>query len=113
MESCLKCINSACCKLTIDLDRNEYNTIDNYVKSHAIKHSNDFIDKHPSLNIRKNEIDLMYDQLYAYIPKSKEDGLCVLLNRETMLCSVYENRPKVCRDYELNRCENIREICTA
>lgn len=29
-----------------------------------------------------------------------EDGWCVALDRETMLCSIYEQRPLVCREFE-------------
>ncbi len=31
--------------------------------------------------------------------KQREDGSCVALDRTTMLCTVYGNRPKVCRDF--------------
>jgi Fe-S-cluster containining protein len=30
-----------------------------------------------------------------------EDGWCAALDRKTMLCSIYERRPAVCRDFEL------------
>ena len=30
-----------------------------------------------------------------------EDGWCVALNRDTMLCTIYERRPDVCREYEM------------
>jgi Fe-S-cluster containining protein len=29
------------------------------------------------------------------------DGWCAALDRDTMLCSIYERRPGVCRDYEM------------
>ena len=28
-----------------------------------------------------------------------EDGWCAALDRKTMLCSIYERRPAVCRDF--------------
>lgn len=31
-----------------------------------------------------------------------EDGFCRFLDRETHRCSVWENRPQVCRDYDCN-----------
>lgn len=40
------------------------------------------------------------DSLY-YAMKQGEDGWCEALDRETMLCSIYEKRPYLCRDYEL------------
>lgn len=30
------------------------------------------------------------------------DGYCVFLDRETQLCSVWENRPELCRAYSCN-----------
>ena len=30
-----------------------------------------------------------------------EDGWCAALDRKTMLCSIYERRPAICRDFEL------------
>jgi len=75
-----------------------------------ITHIDEFIHRFPKLKDKRKEIDSNYDKLYAYLPKEK-DGYCIMLNRETMLCSVYDNRPKMCMDYELNRCEKIR-LCT-
>lgn len=30
-----------------------------------------------------------------------DDGWCSALNRENLLCSIYENRPWVCREFEM------------
>lgn len=30
-----------------------------------------------------------------------EDGWCAALDRKTMLCSIYERRPAICRDFDL------------
>lgn len=30
-----------------------------------------------------------------------EDGWCAALDRDTMLCRIYERRPGVCREYEM------------
>ncbi len=30
-----------------------------------------------------------------------DDGWCAALDRDTMLCTIYERRPGVCRDYEM------------
>jgi len=29
-----------------------------------------------------------------------DDGWCAALDRRTMLCTIYENRPDICRDYQ-------------
>ena len=31
-----------------------------------------------------------------------EDGYCVHFNRDSMLCAIWENRPRVCREYTCN-----------
>ena len=37
----------------------------------------------------------------ALVMQRLRDGWCAALNRDTMLCSIYAQRPQVCRDYEL------------
>ena len=32
--------------------------------------------------------------------RSKDDGWCVALDRKTMLCTIYERRPTICRDFQ-------------
>ena len=111
MESCLKCTNSACCKLLVEVSKAEYDQTPNELKLRFVKYSDEFISKSPRYESKRQEIDEMYNETYAYLPKD-DDGLCKLLNRETMLCSVYDQRPQACKDYVLNRCEKIRNICT-
>ncbi|GHX30324.1 hypothetical protein VCSRO107_3598 [Vibrio cholerae] len=41
------------------------------------------------------------------------DGWCSALDRETFMCTIYENRPWICREfemgsYELMRCQPLR-----
>ena len=38
-----------------------------------------------------------------------DDGWCVALDRNTMLCTIYENRPLVCREFEAGSYECIEE----
>jgi uncharacterized protein len=37
------------------------------------------------------------------------DGWCAALDRETMLCGIYEQRPTICRDYEVGGTDCISE----
>jgi Fe-S-cluster containining protein len=37
------------------------------------------------------------------------DGWCAALDRDTMRCSIYENRPLVCREFEMGEAECITE----
>lgn len=34
-----------------------------------------------------------------------DDGWCVALDRETKMCTIYENRPWVCREFEMGSYE--------
>jgi len=38
-----------------------------------------------------------------------DDGWCVALDRDTLMCSIYENRPWVCREFEMASHECITE----
>lgn len=109
---CLKCINSACCKLVIEVNREEYDSLHKSVKSSFIKNSDVFIKKNPRYSTKQEELDEMYKDNFAEMNKS-DDDLCALLDRRTMMCSVYDNRPSVCRSYTTDRCTKIREICTS
>ncbi len=39
------------------------------------------------------------DQWGGTVMRRLEDGWCAALDRNTMLCTIYERRPGVCRDY--------------
>ncbi len=41
------------------------------------------------------------DQWGGHVMARLDDGWCVALNRDTLLCSIYEKRPGVCRDYAM------------
>ncbi|MBU0784281.1 MAG: YkgJ family cysteine cluster protein [Gammaproteobacteria bacterium] len=38
-----------------------------------------------------------------------DDGWCSAINRETFMCSIYENRPLICREFELGAFECMNE----
>lgn len=42
-----------------------------------------------------------------------DDGWCAALNRDTMMCSIYENRPLICREFEMGEfeCRTERQAC--
>lgn len=35
----------------------------------------------------------------GWIMHRLDDGLCAALDRDTMLCTIYERRPTICRDF--------------
>ena len=41
-----------------------------------------------------------------------DDGWCSALDRETFMCSIYENRPWICREFEMGsyECRNERAL---
>ena len=38
-----------------------------------------------------------------------DDGWCAALDRDTLMCSIYENRPLICREFEMGEYECIAE----
>ncbi|MEH6579633.1 MAG: YkgJ family cysteine cluster protein [Amphritea sp.] len=38
-----------------------------------------------------------------------DDGWCAALDRNTMMCTIYENRPLICREFEMGEYECIAE----
>ncbi|MDU0354269.1 YkgJ family cysteine cluster protein [Paraglaciecola aquimarina] len=38
-----------------------------------------------------------------------DDGWCAALDRSTMLCSIYEKRPLICREFEMGGYECLEE----
>jgi len=110
MIDCLKCVNSGCCKLDVEVDRTEFQRfkalrLDKYFETRA----DIFIKKEPRYNEQKEILNKMYEDNFAILKKGK-DGLCVLLDRDSMKCKIYEDRPKVCKDYTTSRCTKIRKL---
>lgn len=50
-----------------------------------------------------------HDRWGGWVMARLADGLCVALNRNTFLCSIYERRPTVCRDYQAGDYECLQE----
>ena len=111
MSDCLRCVNSACCKLEVDVSKKEYDELSKNIKDKFVLSSEAFITEFPIWKNRKNHIDKNLKSTYATIKKMK-DGYCYFLNRASMKCSIYEIKPKSCSNYTNNRCKNIRHICT-
>ena len=42
-----------------------------------------------------------------------EDGWCSALDRDTLMCSIYENRPLICREFEMASDECLTERATS
>ena len=39
----------------------------------------------------------------------RADGWCAALDRDTLLCRIYDSRPTICRDYEMGGSDCIAE----
>ena len=52
------------------------------------------------------------DELGAETMLRLDDGWCSAMDRETFMCSIYENRPLICREYEMGsyECRNERTV---
>ena len=55
-------------------------------------------DQHIDVDIHGSETMLRLD-----------DGRCSALDRDTLMCTIYENRPWVCREFEMGSYECINE----
>lgn len=51
------------------------------------------------------DIDAWGGQIMARL----DDGWCVALDRKTLLCTIYENRPLICREFAMGESECIAE----
>lgn len=110
MVDCLKCTNSACCRLEIEVDRLEFEKFkDLDLSKHFETRADSFIKNEPRYKDHKELFNKMYKNNFATL-KKEADGLCVLLDRATMKCKIYSDRPKVCKDYKQNRCAKIRTL---
>jgi Fe-S-cluster containining protein len=49
------------------------------------------------------------DQWDGWVMARLEDGWCAALDRETMLCTIYERRPMICGDYQVGDSDCIGE----
>jgi len=52
------------------------------------------------------------DQWGGRVMARLDDGWCAALDRNTLLCRIYEKRPLVCRDFETGSAECIVERTT-
>jgi Fe-S-cluster containining protein len=52
---------------------------------------------------------LQTDQWGGEVMLRLEDGWCAALDRETMSCTIYENRPWVCREFAVGSFECLTE----
>ncbi|WP_413283206.1 YkgJ family cysteine cluster protein [Vibrio sp. MA40-2] len=58
------------------------------------------------------EEHIQVDQWGAETMRQLDDGKCSALDRETNMCTIYENRPWVCREFEMGsfECQDERAL---
>ena len=58
------------------------------------------------------EQHIAVDQWGAETMLRLDDGWCSALDRETFMCSIYENRPWICREFEMGsyECKSERAV---
>ena len=52
-----------------------------------------------------SDVHISLDEWGAETMLRLEDGWCSALDRDTYRCSIYENRPLICREFEMNSYE--------
>jgi len=50
---------------------------------------------------------IAYDEWGGETMKRLDDGWCSAVDRETLVCTIYENRPWICREFEMGSFECI------
>ena len=55
------------------------------------------------------EVHISVDKWGAETMLRLDDGWCSALDRETLMCLIYENRPLICREFEMGSYECINE----
>ena len=78
--SCSNC-QACCCRLEVRI-----------ISDTGVPHQHFYVDKYGEESMRR-----------------LDDGWCSALNRDTYMCSIYENRPWVCREFEMGSYECIEE----
>ena len=56
------------------------------------------------------------DRWGGWVMARLADGWCSALDRDTLLCTIYERRPVICRDYQVGDSDCIKErlqLCPA
>lgn len=49
------------------------------------------------------------DRWGGWVMARLADGWCAALDRDTMLCTIYERRPMICRDYQVGDSDCLME----
>jgi len=51
------------------------------------------------------DVHISQDKWGAETMLRLDDGWCSALDRETLMCSIYKNRPLICREFEMGSYE--------
>ena len=49
------------------------------------------------------------DEWGGWVMRRLDDGWCAALDRKSMRCTIYEQRPDICRDYEMGDSDCIEQ----
>ena len=90
---------SNCCRLEVDVTKEEYQVLIGHKSDSVSVRSAEFVKSNPQYKGKEMYLDEMYGDLFGKLKKDAS-GYCVFMDRSTRLCTVYDVRPKVCRDYE-------------
>ena len=77
MIDCKRCINSGCCKLSIQIQKSEYDNLTPKVKEQFDRRIDLFLEGSPHLKCIEDELENIYKDNYAEMKKDS-DGYCPL-----------------------------------
>jgi len=108
INKCLGCVGS-CCSLDVEINKEDYYTLESLgLENSCTKHSTIFIKNNPSYKYKIDFLDNLYKDNFAILNKNNT-GFCVFLDKDIRLCSIYKNRPKVCKEFS-NKGEHCKKI---
>lgn len=58
---------------------------------------------------RRSEEHIAYDEWGGETMLRLDDGWCSAVDRETLMCTIYENRPWICREFEMGSFECVEQ----
>lgn len=103
---CTKCTAECCRVYEVEITRDEYDALSDHA-SVITKKSDQFVELFPDFTAKQSLLDKLLSDGFAILDKGR-DGYCQLLDRDTRLCTVYNRRPRACKEYKTDRCGDIR-----
>jgi Fe-S-cluster containining protein len=103
---------AGCCTLLVEFNKDEYDRMVKCGHKEAMITKTDiYLKKHPEKQKHRKQLDKIHNDIFAEM-KQGENKHCVLLDIDSRLCTIYEDRPKLCKDHTTDRCGGLRKCLT-